>query len=89
MTSPSSPKPLPASEWQPIETAPKDGKRIIVYCPKLDGPKENIVSYQRNGTNFPWRADEGNLLQRDQPTHWMPLPEPPAGDESEMEGQGK
>lgn len=65
-------------EWQPIETAPRDGTRIFVYCPKLNEPKETIVAYSMEDTIFPWREDDGALLQRDQPTHWMPLPNPPS-----------
>lgn len=56
--------------WQPIETAPKDGTHIIAWQ-ATDGMR---VSWFEGGMwqNFPWRS------RRINPTHWMPLPEPPA-----------
>lgn len=74
-------------EWQPIETAPKDGTKIIGLM--KDGLVGTITS-QRYHT---WKKDEdGTPLfvrywtwdKQDQlmpvhfdVTHWMPLPEPP------------
>jgi hypothetical protein len=71
------------SEWQPIETAPKDGRVVIAYQP--GGVYGNGISYPASvGTTY-WRdADSlnpghwtGPYNPRDYPTHWMPLPEPP------------
>lgn len=60
-------------EWQPIETAPKDG-RYILGCYKSD------VFAMRfrptHGTCYEWQLHDG---YPECPTHWMPLPEPPAG----------
>lgn len=69
-------------EWQPIETAPKNGKEVLV-CRKFDSGSASYAVASFNGDE--WRdmgdigwagmyGDDGN-----QPTHWMPLPEPPAG----------
>ena len=56
------------NEWQPIETAPRDGKIILIYGEDF-GVTEG-------------RCDQGYWLvfwyHTDvNPTHWMPLPEPP------------
>ena len=56
--------------WQPIETAPKDGLVVLVYpnyhCAVTCG-------YYVKGT---WRDDLDKNFEIE-PTHWMPLPEPP------------
>jgi hypothetical protein len=54
-------------EWQPIETAPKTGERIMVWASIMDTCV--CVSSSTEG-----------LIRLYQPTHWMPLPEPPQGD---------
>lgn len=81
------------SEWQPIETAPKDGTPILLgyFRENLDGS-----IYQEGGAPvvaqwIPTKklADDGagiNWVARRErlrssrsfsPTHWMPLPDPP------------
>ena len=72
-------------EWQPIETAPKDGTEILVWAGSCV-----VVSWRRlNGIGYPreaWRlvhgayssGDEGDWSNEvEHPTHWMPLPAPP------------
>ncbi len=72
-------------EWQPIETAPKDGTYLLVSNPKSSGSW--IAAYQPvavSGYRFddPWRSCMLNHYHLDPagryltPTHWMPLPEP-------------
>ncbi len=69
------------SEWQPIETAPKDGRTIIVY--------RSIAGWDVLGTAY-WvniRGIDGWIsngfseppgnLGLGHPTHWQPLPLPP------------
>ena len=60
--------------WQPIETAPKNGTKFLAYWPPSDD--EWVVLYAichfSFGTIWPSWIDE-----KDMPTHWMPLPEPP------------
>lgn len=71
------------SEWQPIETAPKNGHPIIAYQP--GGVYGSGISYPPSVGLAWWRAAdannpahwEGPLNPRDYPTHWMPLPDPP------------
>jgi hypothetical protein len=65
------------SEWQPIETVPKDGTAVLIYC-----PTENcIVSsrWRQDGDDGRWYGTDpmGRLNWIQLPTHWMPLPAPP------------
>ena len=61
-------------EWQPIETAPKDGTRVLV----VERGTVSIADWFDGNGWEPgacwWATDSGSL--RDV-THWMPLPEPP------------
>ena len=76
-----------SAEWQPIETAPKDGTYIMV----ANYAGVWIATYRTHavsGFRFdnPWFS---LMLNRDHipsalisaPTHWMPLPPPPKGQE--------
>lgn len=56
------------SEWQPIETAPKDGMRVLVIG------KSGYVDAGHYIEGWGWEDANGNIMK---PTHWMPLPEPP------------
>jgi hypothetical protein len=64
--------------WQPIETAPRDGSGFIVTCPYVqDGVSMMMWDNKLNSLvslfdGKPWVAN----FKR--PTHWMPLPPPPA-----------
>lgn len=57
-------------DWQPIETAPHD-KLILVYAPGAqDLPSITCTCM--------WHEDAGFCVDElREPTHWMPLPEPP------------
>lgn len=71
--------------WQPIETAPKDGTYILVFPGLWTDVTCSIARYDydthaRNPKPFWKRVDDMGLVSRSrscQPTHWMPLPEPP------------
>lgn len=62
------------NNWQPIETAPReDGERILVYS----GAGVSLAEWR---THFKAFSDPecGSLMNGVlEPTHWMPLPEPP------------
>lgn len=65
-------------EWQPIETAPRDGTVILAYWPSSswgDGYTyiHPVVFYDGQWIHD-WDRDEETTLD---PTHWMPLPTPP------------
>lgn len=68
------------SEWQPIETAPRDGTCIIVYRPKHDGdyiPKVGVDWWMTKDLLVPTWAESRKDCP---PTHWQPLPHPPHAD---------
>lgn len=58
------------NEWQPIETAPKDGESILAWLPHLALP--GCIYY--SGGHWRWVTNGG---WAGVPTHWMPLPPPP------------
>ena len=74
------------SAWQPIETAPKDGTIIDVWlgdcseddrCFYCSGETRRSPSWAWHNGKF--RPCGGlNIPTFVQPTHWMPLPSPPA-----------
>jgi hypothetical protein len=77
--------PWPPRGWHPIETAPRDGTDILVwgrYCmdpctvrwkhEEWEGSWDGMRVIDQSG-------DFGTTYQTiTAPTHWMPLPEPPA-----------
>lgn len=65
------------SEWQPIETAPKDGTPILVACPYSSGVAVENVRWIDRPRARGWRFHNYGPALGVQPTHWMPLPEPP------------
>lgn len=63
--------------WMPIATAPKDGKRIMVF----EGGEAQIVAWRAmHYGRMDWGPDDGESVYCEgafRPTHWMPLPAPP------------
>jgi hypothetical protein len=57
--------------WQPIETAPKDGTRVMVFC-----PDRGVMEARFNQTYGRW-GDPVYSEWDCEPTHWMPLPPAP------------
>jgi hypothetical protein len=64
-----------ASQWQPIETAPKDGTVILASLPGSDVPHSVRWHNMKRGWCLSW--DGWKLGEYSQPTHWQPLPPEP------------
>lgn len=81
------------TDWQPMETAPKDGTLVDLWC---DGERVPNCSYQHSSYPFGGEKDWGWFREHDEfswyhvwldrwiadefnrpPTHWMPLPYAP------------
>ena len=68
------------NQWQPIETAPKDGTNILGYMRAYNDDIIVVCHFEdEDGKNeyCPWLESEGELYARYELTHWMSLPEPP------------
>lgn len=63
----------PLPEWQPIESAPKEGKAFLVFCP---AHFNQYLVYRRTGEFFHWSPPSYPL--REQPSHWRALPDDPS-----------
>ena len=73
------------SDWRPIETAPRDGKDIILGRRGLSVialGRWNDDRYSRRTPRpfWDWGHPWGIYWSRENPpTNWMPLPDPPEG----------
>jgi hypothetical protein len=69
---------VPDQRWQAMETAPKNGRHFLAV---VEG-KVRIVAFGKTShiPLYGWNlADQGaEEWELCQPTHWMPLPEPPS-----------
>ena len=71
-------------EWKPIESAPRDGTRVLVFAPlKTSGkaskrlsPNPVVVAHFMDRWGWLSIPSQFSLL----PTHWMPLPPPQTGE---------
>ena len=85
----------PVNEWQPIETAPRDGTVIELYRPLSKvGTASQIIFGAWKTTVWIWPDDVFNPYQEgkfhnqlengvfcsDEFTFWKPLPQPPKGE---------
>lgn len=67
-----------ADGWLPIETAPRDGTRIIVYRPKFDGDYIPQVGWDFWMTHGLLDPTWGKSRRDCPPSHWQPFPAPPS-----------
>jgi hypothetical protein len=72
-------------QWQPIETAPRDGSSVIIGCAGK-GSGEGVYATEPGWKGWPepgwyWVGEDADLARPIEPTHWMPLPPPPKGEE--------
>lgn len=74
-------------QWQPIETAPRDGTRILLYRPLAERTDDDVIDIKRgvpqdNGCweqTIPPGMDAKNYTDGCcRATHWMPLPDLPS-----------
>ena len=84
------------AEWQPIETAPKTGRKVMLsYINRSGKPRTVLARWLTDeeaaevdeddaGLEGGWYECIDNLddytgfaIHEGEPTHWMPLPEPP------------
>jgi hypothetical protein len=76
------------SEWQPIETAPKDGTDILVADYRVAGGFMNVVAYTDEDFPNVWETQEFLAYHHEAFTHWMPLPNPPITNPRDHSSQG-
>lgn len=62
-----------APQWQPIESAPKDGRPIQLHSPRWNMP---VAQGGWDAHEMAWIV-KGHGCPSAQPTHWQPLPAPP------------
>lgn len=68
--------------WRPIETAPKDGSLIDLWCGDYERVADAKWDTKRRAW-VEWGIDGFDCMEwvrlpdYYKPTHWMPLPEPP------------
>lgn len=59
--------------WKSIETAPRDGSQVLVFCDASDIPISGGYWYKKEKC---WICG-GYMRKQFPPTHWMPLPPAP------------
>lgn len=67
------------SEWQPIETAPKDGTLILMHDGSRDLPFVVHWGHVGRFTTSPkmWLGHQFGAMECNKHYQWMPLPPPP------------
>lgn len=73
------PTAVPAAQWQPIASAPKDGTPVILWWSHWNTAQGILGSFNPHNRGGQWEAPEVKYHSGPPPTHWMKLPEPPQG----------
>lgn len=60
------------SEWQPIDTAPKDGTELLLWLGELV-----VGTFVTGSDDYDMATGWWSNGERVHPSHWMPLPAPP------------
>lgn len=66
--------------WLPIETAPKDGRIMLLYLPWINEVRQGRFNPGHRRARRGWFAalyNHTNSFLAGEPTHWQPLPKPP------------
>lgn len=69
-------------QWRPIETAPKDGRWLMVSAERWE---PETACWSESVWLTGWYCGGGRSDSYGpsfEPTHWMPLPTPPSGEQS-------
>lgn len=64
-------------EWQPIDTAPMDGTRLLLSAMIRNGQRVFIGGYDPSWSGQCWLSENHSVPAGYQPTHWMHLPANP------------
>ena len=70
------PPAAPASQWMPIETAPTNGRPILLYWKHAGGMRGRFANDDR-GTGWITDGDQVMPVNQSDCTHWMPIPAAP------------
>jgi hypothetical protein len=66
-------------EWQPIETAPKDKERVLIFSERRGVREARFYCENSDGTVwYDTMVGGGPMTIFYDATHWMPLPAPPS-----------
>ena len=63
--------------WQPITTAPKDGRQILLLVRGVVVQASWGYSQDGDYNNPTWEATHAGAIWRADATHWRPLPPQP------------
>ena len=65
------------AEWQPLETAPKDGTELIFWVSSQKGFQDTTANFYFSEGQWRWADTEEVLKRPDLVNGWMLYPQPP------------
>ena len=63
-----------APQWQPIETAPRDG---VILCYDHEWSEDGVALAENYDGEWWQICERDDNTRHFTPTHWMPIPQPP------------